>query len=100
MAAEYQESDWQIVDYQSFCLDEGIIDRSTKHPLFIRGPGPASLEKGHYFVALGAAQTFGRFCPRPFATILADRLGLPVLNISHGGAGPIFFWMRFIRACR
>jgi hypothetical protein len=91
MAAEYQESDWQIVDYQSFCLDERIIDRSTKHPLFIRGPRPASLEKGHYFVALGAAQTFGRFCPRPFATILEERLGLSVLNISHGGAGPVFF---------
>ena len=44
MAAEYQESDWQIVDYRPFCLDEGVIDRSTKRPLFIRGPRPERLE--------------------------------------------------------
>jgi Domain of unknown function (DUF6473) len=91
MAAEYQESDWQIVNYQPFCLDEGIIDRSTKRPLFIRGPRPERLERGHYFVILGAAQSFGRFCAYPFSTILEERLGLPVLNISHGGAGPAFF---------
>jgi hypothetical protein len=91
MAAEYQESDWQIVDYRPFCLDEGVIDRSTKRPLFIRGPRPERLDRGQYFVILGAAQSFGRFCARPFATILEERLGLPVLNISHGGAGPAFF---------
>ena len=91
MAAEYQESDWRVVDYQAFCLDEGIIDRTTKRPLYIRGPRPARLEKRRYFVVLGAAQAFGRFCALPFSTILAERLDLPVLNISHGGAGPSFF---------
>jgi hypothetical protein len=91
MAAEYQDPDWRIVDYQPFCLDERIIDRSTRRPLFIRGPRPGQLDKGGYFVALGAAQTFGRFCPQPFPALLAQRLGLPVLNISHGGAGPAFF---------
>jgi hypothetical protein len=49
------------------------------------------LEKGGYFVCLGAAQTFGRFCERPFPSLLAERLKIPVLNISHGGAGPAFF---------
>jgi hypothetical protein len=91
MAAEYQEPDWRVVDYEPFCLDENIIDRSTKRPLFIRGPRPEQLVKGGYFVCLGAAQTFGRFCARPFATILKERLPMPVLNISHGGAGPAFF---------
>ena len=91
MAAEYQEPDWRVVDYEVFCLDPHIIDISRDCPLRLRGPRPASLEKGEYFVCLGAAQTFGRFCPRPFSTILQERLSLPVLNISHGGAGPSFF---------
>jgi hypothetical protein len=91
VAAEYQEPDWRVVDYEAFCLDPQILDISRDCPLRIRGPRPPSLAKGAYFVCLGAAQTFGRFCPRPFPTILQDRLSLPVLNISHGGAGPSFF---------
>jgi hypothetical protein len=91
MAAEYQEVDERVVDYEAFCLDPLIMDISRDCPLRIRGPRPPSLEKGDYFVCLGAAQTFGRFCPRPFPTLLQERLSLPVLNISHGGAGPSFF---------
>ena len=91
MAAEYQDPDWRVVDYQAYCLDKDIIDPSTGRPLHIRGPRPDHLEKGNYFVCLGAAQTFGRFCQRPFPSILADRLNMPVLNISHGDAGPAFF---------
>jgi hypothetical protein len=91
MAAEYQEPDWRVADYAPFCLDEKIIDPTTKRPLNIRGPKPARLDRGGYFVCLGAAQTFGRFCQRPFPTILAERLAMPVLNISHGGAGPAFY---------
>jgi hypothetical protein len=91
MAAEYQDPDWRVVDYQAYCLDEDVIDPSIRRPLHIRGPRPDHLEKGEYFVCLGAAQTFGRFCERPFPSILAERLNIPVLNISHGGAGPTFF---------
>lgn len=91
MAAEYQESDWRVVDYEAFCLDPDIIDPSRGYALRIRGPRPANLERGNYFVCLGAAQTFGRFCPCPFPTLLQQRLSLPVLNISHGGAGPSYF---------
>lgn len=91
MAAEYQDPDLRVVDYQAFCLDPQIIDPSRHRPLRIRGPRPARLDPGEYFVCLGAAQTFGRFCLRPFPTLLQQRLGLPVLNISHGGAGPSFF---------
>jgi hypothetical protein len=91
MAAEYQEPDIRVVDYQAFCLDPEIVDPSRNRPLRIRGPRPQRLEPGEYFVCLGAAQTFGRFCRRPFPTLLSERLGLPVLNISHGGAGPSFF---------
>jgi hypothetical protein len=91
VAAEYQESDWRVADYEPYCLDAAIIDRSTKRPLHVRGPRPQHLEKGGYLVCLGAAQTFGRFCQRPFPAILQERLRIPVLNISHGGAGPAFF---------
>jgi hypothetical protein len=92
MAAEYQDPDWRVVDYQAYCLDERIIDPSTKRPLHIRGPKVDDLGTGDYFVCLGAAQTFGRFCERPFPSILSERLNIPVLNISHGGAGPAFFY--------
>ena len=91
MAAEYQDPDWRVVDYQTYCLDGAIIDPSRNRPLHVRGPRIERLEKGSYFVCLGAAQTFGRFCAQPFPSILAERLGIPVLNISHGGAGPSFF---------
>jgi len=91
VAVEYQESDWRVADYKSFLLDPEVTDPSRYCPLFVRGPRPASFEKGAYFVCLGAAQTFGRFCTHPFPTLLEERLGLPVLNISHGGAGPSFF---------
>ena len=91
MAAEYQEPDWKVVDYQVFCLDEQIVDPSRFCPLRIRGPRPERLDAGSYFVCIGAAQTFGRFFADPFPAILAARIGYPVLNISHGGAGPSFF---------
>lgn len=91
MAAEYQDPDWPVVDYETYCLDPQVIDRSTKRPLHIRGPRLPHFDPGSYFVCLGAAQTFGRFCQHPFPSILQDRLDLPVLNISHGGAGPLFF---------
>jgi hypothetical protein len=91
MADEYQESDWPVVDYQTYCLDERLIDPSRERPLFIRGPRPELLEPRRYAVFLGAAQTFGRFCADPFPTLLGRRLGLPIINISHGGAGALFF---------
>lgn len=92
MAAEYQEPDAHVVDYQCFVLDERIVDPSRSgKPLAIRGPRPERLEPDGYFVCLGAAQTFGRFCAEPYPTLLSRRLRLPVLNVSHGGAGTAFF---------
>jgi len=91
VAAEYQPSDWRVADYQTFCLDPSILDPATSRPLYIRGPKPPDLKPGSYFVCLGAAQTFGRFCRDPYPSLLSHRLKLPVLNISRGGAGPSFF---------
>ena len=53
--------------------------------------GPA-IDLDKPFVAfLGAAQMFGRFVETPVATLLGQKLGLPVLNIAIGAAGPRHF---------
>lgn len=86
MGYGYQKRDYEIVDYQLWQMD-GI-----QHPF--RGPKPASLEKNEYFACLGAAQTFGCFCEKPFPTLLSEKLSFDVLNIGHAGAGPLFFIKR------
>src|SRR6266540_2388001 len=79
----YQVRDGHILDYKLFKL-------ST---LELRGPKPP-LDPGSFFVCVGAAQTFGRFCERPYPTILSEQLELPVLNLSAPAAGPLFFLQR------
>ena len=79
----YQERDHEIVDYELYRLPR------TGHQL--RGPEPESLEPGEYFTCVGAAQTFGCFCPRPYSSLLLERLDLPALNLGFAGAGPRFF---------
>jgi hypothetical protein len=91
VAGAYSRSDWRVVDYQLYRLDPPIIDPVTGAPLELRGPRPAALTPGDYFVCIGGAQTFGRFCARPYSALLADRLGLPAVNLGRGGAGPSFF---------
>ncbi len=81
--SKYQERDAEVVDYQPFVL--------PKTELLFRGPKPRSYHKGNYWVALGAAQTFGCFCDKPYAALLQERLSLDVLNLGYGGAGPLFF---------
>jgi len=87
MAAEYQEPDWPVVDYQTYCLDERLLDPSRDQALRVRGLRPERLEPGRYAVFLGAAQTFGRFSADPFPSQLGRRLGSIARLISHGGAG-------------
>ena len=79
----YQERDWEILDYQGYLLEDT--------GLWFRGPQPKNLKKGEYFVCIGAAQTFGCFCEKPYPTLLQEKLGLPALNLGYGGAGPYFF---------
>jgi hypothetical protein len=43
-------------------------------------------------VCIGAAQTFGPFCEKPFPALLADKLGIQVLNLGFGGATPAQFF--------
>lgn len=71
-------------------VDRGHFDyRPTPIPGFpgrwLRGP---AVDRSRPYVAcIGAAQTFGRFCTRPFPALLADRLGIQVENHGAGGAG-------------
>lgn len=80
----YQNRDFEVVDYQM-----------TELPgtgLMVRGPLPERLDRpGGYFACVGAAQTLGCFCERPFPTIVGEAIGLPALNLGYGGAGPEFF---------
>ncbi len=87
----YSDTDTEVVDYQVYCLDKKIIDPYTGKSLQLRGPKPQNLVKNRYFVCLGAAQTFGRYCAKPYPMLLEEKIGLPGLNLGQGGAGPSFF---------
>src|SRR5438477_4742612 len=78
----YQRDDAAIVDYQLWRLPE--------LPLRLRGPALLPLPQ-KYGVAIGAAQTFGRFVAEPWPLLLARQLGVPVLNLGISGAGPSLF---------
>lgn len=91
MTDAYQDTDWKVADYQVYCLDDAVLDRQTQTPFLLRGPQPQQLQTAQYFVCIGAAQTFGRFCQSPYPTLLQERLNLPALNFGRGGAGPSFF---------
>lgn len=80
--SNYAARDHEVVDYQMVEL--------PGTDLWFRGPLP-DLKPGEYVTCVGAAQTFGCFCERPYPTLLAESLGLPVLNLGYGGAGPRFF---------
>ncbi len=79
----YQARDREVVDYQMYELDGTGLQ--------FRGPAPSLSGSGDYFTCIGAAQTFGPFCDRPFPDLLSERLGIPALNLGYGGAGPEFF---------
>jgi hypothetical protein len=81
-ASHYAGADAGFIDYQVFEHPSGLV---------LRGPAPGSLPAGGYIAFAGAAQTFGRYCERPFPTIVGDELGVPVLNLGVGGAGPAHF---------
>lgn len=82
MGRFYQNSDFPHFDYRLQRVDQ-LRERE------FRGPIP-DLGKP-YFTCIGAAQTFGRFCERPYPTLLSEALALPVLNLAMGGSGPAAF---------
>jgi Domain of unknown function (DUF6473) len=82
---QYQCYDFECVDYEMFFF-------SPQMPL-LRGPQPPveDLITGNYVTMMGAAQFFGRFHKKPLHKMIAERYKIPVLNLSKGGAGPLFF---------
>lgn len=80
---QYVVRDHEIVDYAPYC--------HSPSGLWIRGPDPFPLNTSPFVVCLGAAQTFGPFCKRPFPRVLQQALGIPVVNFGYPGAGPAFF---------
>lgn len=78
---------YQFLDQPHFAYDlykiHGITNTSFR--------GPAVDRSKPYVACLGAAQTFGRFAPRPYPAILAERFGFQFLNLGVGAAGPLWF---------
>jgi len=79
--SQYQNRDQDVVDYHLFEIP-GV-------PVKVRGPR-IKLEAGEYIACLGAAQTFGPLCEKPWPALLSE-MGHPTLNLGFGGAGPSFF---------
>lgn len=50
--------------------------------------GPARPVAKPYLCCLGGAETFGRFLPSPWPSLLEQHCGLPVLNLGLPRAGP------------
>ena len=81
MSEHYQTLDAPHFDYR-------LVRVPGIEPHTFRGPLPDLSQP--YFACIGGAQTFGRFCAKPFTELLAHRLGMPCLNLGLGGAGPRF----------
>ena len=57
----------------------------------LSGPNPWSPFFKKYGVAVGAAQTFGRFCPKAYPQLVWEATGVSVVNLGFAGAGPRMF---------
>src|SRR5687768_3753373 len=89
MGDYYQRLDFGHFDYELHWL-KGLRPHRFR--------GPAIDPSRPYIACIGAAQTFGRFCERPFPALLGERLGVQALNLGVGGAGPrLFGTPRFLR---
>lgn len=49
--------------------------------------GPRRRIEGAYAVAIGGTETYGKFVEQPFADLLEDHTGLPVINFGSVNAG-------------
>lgn len=76
---QYEARDWEVVDYQL----HGLAD----FPYALRGPALAE-ETGPHGAIIGAGQSFGVLVRDPYAHRLTRATGMPLLNLSVGGASP------------
>ena len=83
MGIGYQFTDRSAIDYDLWYLD------GLKMPL--RGPRTLFDIKEKFWVFVGAAQTFGRFTPRPFPMLVSAWFSVAHLNFGFAGAGPEYF---------
>jgi hypothetical protein len=81
-SGKYQDSDHAICDYQYAQLPGTTT--------LVRGPIPVDLS-ADFVVCLGGAHTLGRFVEYPYPALLQRQLGVPVLNLGHGGGKPEFY---------
>ncbi len=92
----YQKRDRAVVDYQLWQAWPGGD--------FLRGPRPRDHRPGSYIACVGAAQTFGCLVQQPWPALLAERAGLPTLNLGVAGSGPQLFlqpqWKELIQGAR
>ncbi|WP_029115704.1 DUF6473 family protein [Mycobacterium sp. URHB0044] len=80
---DYSLRDHEIVDYGYWELPGSGIR--------FRGPEVNFEDPAPYLVCAGAAQTFGCFVARPYPTLLAEQLGMRVVNLGLGSATPSVF---------
>ena len=50
--------------------------------------GPQRPTDGDFIACLGGTETYGKYIPLPFATLLEGSLGVPVVNLGCANAGP------------
>ena len=50
--------------------------------------GPKQVTEGSYLALLGGTETYGKFVPTPFSSLLGRGLGLPAVNLACVNAGP------------
>ncbi|WP_340318001.1 DUF6473 family protein [Rhizorhabdus argentea] len=85
---DYSKRDYEIVDYGYYELPEAP-DVKFRAPLV-----PAEdMADGNYFSCVGGAHTKGVYIEHAYPEVLADRIGVPSLNLGLGGAGPGFYLM-------
>ena len=53
--------------------------------------GPKRPTDGDYIAFLGGTETYGRFIPRPYPSLVEERLGIPCVNFGWLNAGPDAF---------
>lgn len=69
---------------------EGALDYSPcrygESKLIFRGPAQALT--GAYVAALGGTETYGKYVPDPYPALLAQAMGMAVVNLGCAQAGP------------
>ena len=81
---DYQQRDHEIVDYQFYELPQAP-------GVQFRGPAIDLSSGSKYFTCVGAAQTLGVYIEKPYPQLLAEKIGLPALNLAVGASWPGFY---------